>query len=47
MVTSWVLSEKEYALADQAAQVADLVLNGLLELLGVFADRLRTNRILH
>ena len=30
MVTSWVLSEKEYALADQADQVADLVLNGLL-----------------
>lgn len=30
MVTSWVLSEKEYALADQAPQVADLVLNGLL-----------------
>jgi len=30
MVTSWVLSEKEYALADQSEQVADLVLNGLL-----------------
>lgn len=30
MVTSWVLSEKEYALADQAGPVADLVLNGLL-----------------
>jgi TetR/AcrR family transcriptional regulator, fatty acid metabolism regulator protein len=30
MVTSWILSEKEYALADQADQVADLVLNGLL-----------------
>jgi TetR/AcrR family transcriptional regulator, fatty acid metabolism regulator protein len=30
MVTSWVLSEKEYSLADQAGQVADLVLNGLL-----------------
>jgi TetR/AcrR family transcriptional regulator, fatty acid metabolism regulator protein len=30
MVTSWVLSEKEYALADQAEPVADLVLNGLL-----------------
>jgi TetR/AcrR family fatty acid metabolism transcriptional regulator len=30
MVTSWVLSEKEYALADQADGVADLVLNGLL-----------------
>ena len=30
MVTSWVLSEKEYVLADQAGPVADLVLNGLL-----------------
>jgi len=30
MVTSWVLSEKEYSLADQAAPVADLILNGLL-----------------
>jgi len=30
MVTSWVMSEKEYALADQAQPVADLVLNGLL-----------------
>ncbi|HUP48801.1 MAG TPA: TetR/AcrR family transcriptional regulator [Thermoanaerobaculia bacterium] len=30
MVTSWMLSEKEYALADQAEQVADLVLTGLL-----------------
>ena len=30
MVTSWVLSEKDYALADQADRVADLVLNGLL-----------------
>jgi len=30
MVTSWVLSEKEYALGDQAKQVADLILNGLL-----------------
>jgi len=30
MVTSWVLSEKDYALADQADPVADLVLNGLL-----------------
>jgi TetR/AcrR family fatty acid metabolism transcriptional regulator len=30
MVTSWVMSEKEYALSDQAPQVADLVLNGLL-----------------
>ena len=30
MVTSWVLSDKEYALADQADSVADLVLNGLL-----------------
>jgi TetR/AcrR family transcriptional regulator, fatty acid metabolism regulator protein len=30
MVTSWILSEKEYALGDQADGVADLVLNGLL-----------------
>jgi TetR/AcrR family transcriptional regulator, fatty acid metabolism regulator protein len=30
MVTSWVLSEREYTLEDQADQVADLVLNGLL-----------------
>jgi TetR/AcrR family fatty acid metabolism transcriptional regulator len=30
MVTSWVLSEKDYALVDQADQVADLVLSGLL-----------------
>jgi TetR/AcrR family transcriptional regulator, fatty acid metabolism regulator protein len=30
MVTSWMLSEKEYPLADQAEQVADLVLTGLL-----------------
>jgi TetR/AcrR family fatty acid metabolism transcriptional regulator len=30
MVTSWVLSDKDYALADQADSVADLVLNGLL-----------------
>ena len=30
MVTSWVLSEKDYALSDQADQVADLVLTGLL-----------------
>jgi TetR/AcrR family transcriptional regulator, fatty acid metabolism regulator protein len=30
MVTSWVLSDKEYALGDQADAVADLVLNGLL-----------------
>jgi hypothetical protein len=30
MVTSWVMSEKEYALSDQAQQVADLVLTGLL-----------------
>lgn len=30
LVTSWVLSEKEYVLADQATSVADLVLNGLL-----------------
>jgi TetR/AcrR family transcriptional regulator, fatty acid metabolism regulator protein len=29
MVTSWMLSEKEYPLADQAEQVADLVLSGL------------------
>ncbi len=29
MVTSWMLSEKEYPLADQADQVADLVLTGL------------------
>ena len=29
MVTSWMLSEKEYPLADQAEQVADLVLAGL------------------
>ena len=30
MATSWILSEKEYELADQADQVADLVLTGLL-----------------
>ncbi len=30
MVTSWILSEKEYVLAEQAEQVADLVLAGLL-----------------
>ncbi len=30
MVTSWILSEKEYGLAEQAPQVADLVLAGLL-----------------
>ena len=30
MVTSWMLSDKEYALADQADGVADFVLNGLL-----------------
>jgi TetR/AcrR family fatty acid metabolism transcriptional regulator len=30
MVTSWVLSDKEYALGDQTDAVADLVLNGLL-----------------
>ena len=30
MVTSWMLSEKEYPLADQAEQIADLVLTGLL-----------------
>ena len=30
MVTSWMLSEKEYNLADSAEQVADLLLTGLL-----------------
>ncbi|HSP34569.1 MAG TPA: TetR/AcrR family transcriptional regulator [Thermoanaerobaculia bacterium] len=30
MVTSWILSEKETALADQADQVAELILTGLL-----------------
>ena len=30
LVTSWILSEKEYVLADQAEQVADLVLSGLM-----------------
>jgi TetR/AcrR family fatty acid metabolism transcriptional regulator len=30
MVTSWILSEKEYVLAEQADQIADLVLEGLL-----------------
>ncbi len=30
MVTSWVLSDKEYALADQTDGVADFVLKGLL-----------------
>ncbi len=30
MVTSWILSDKEYALADQSEQVADLILTGLL-----------------
>src|SRR5438477_1450140 len=30
MVTSWILSEKEYDLADQAEQIADLILEGLL-----------------
>lgn len=30
MVTSWVLSEKEYDLADQAEGLADFILNGLL-----------------
>lgn len=30
MVTSWVLSEKEYELADQTDGVADFILNGLL-----------------
>src|SRR6266550_3763302 len=30
MVTSWILSEKDYALADQTDEVAELVLKGLL-----------------
>jgi TetR/AcrR family fatty acid metabolism transcriptional regulator len=30
MVTSWILSEKDYSLADQTDEVAELVLNGLL-----------------
>ncbi len=30
MVTSWILSDKEYELAEQAGQVSDLVLAGLL-----------------
>lgn len=30
MVTSWILSEKDYNPADHADQIADLVLNGLL-----------------
>jgi len=30
MVTSWVLSEKDYTPADQSEQVADFVLTGLL-----------------
>lgn len=30
MVTSWILSEKDYSLGDQADDVADFVLNGLL-----------------
>ncbi|HEV7920759.1 MAG TPA: TetR/AcrR family transcriptional regulator [Thermoanaerobaculia bacterium] len=30
MVTSWILSEKEHALSDQADQIADLILTGLL-----------------
>ena len=30
MVTSWILSEKDYALSDQAEQVSDLILTGLL-----------------
>lgn len=30
MVTSWILSEKDYNLADQSEQIADLVLTGLL-----------------
>ena len=29
MVTSWILSEKDYDLADQADQIADLILTGL------------------
>ena len=31
MVTSWILSEKDYELADQTDSVADLILNGLLQ----------------
>ncbi len=30
MVTSWILSEKEYTLHEQAEQISDLVLTGLL-----------------
>jgi len=30
MVTSWILSEKEHSLVDQADQIADLILTGLL-----------------
>lgn len=30
MVTSWILSEKDYNLSDQADQIADLILTGLL-----------------
>lgn len=30
MVTSWILSDKEYVLADQSEPVADLILTGLL-----------------
>ena len=30
MVTSWILSEKDYTLADQTDDVAEFVLNGLL-----------------
>lgn len=30
MVTSWILSEKEHSLAEQAEGIADLILNGLL-----------------
>jgi len=30
MVTSWILSDKESALADLSEQVADLILTGLL-----------------
>jgi TetR/AcrR family fatty acid metabolism transcriptional regulator len=30
MVTSWMLSEKEYALEEQGEQIADLILTGLL-----------------
>ena len=30
MVTSWILSEKDYALVEQAEPVADLILTGLL-----------------